>query len=151
MNVIIFLSLLGTAFGLAIRFGGAPERWTAFMFLVATVMSDLLYQAPAERYYTVEVAVAFVDIALLFGLGAVLLKADRFWPIAMFAVHSVTVLSHLVKLLDASIVRHAYVIAIVSPGYATLLILIVAVIRHRQRLSAYGGDLDWSRSDGARQ
>lgn len=147
MNVVLFLTLLTAAFGLAIRFGGAPERWTAAMFVAAAFASHLVYTAPAVRYSSVERAVAFVDLTLLAGLTVILIRADRFWPILMFAVHGVTVLSHLIKSIDASIVRRAYVIAIAAPGYATLLLLICAVARHHQRKRLSGDDPDWSRRE----
>lgn len=147
-NVALFVTLLAAAFGAAIVFGGAPERWTAAMLASAALATFLLYRSPAERLYTVEHAVLVVDVALLTGVTVILLSADRFWPIAMFAAHGVTVLAHVVKALDATIIRRAYLIATAMPGYATLLILLVAVVRHRRRVRIQGGDRDWSAQDG---
>lgn len=144
MNVIIFFALLATTAGLAFRFGGAPERWVAGMFVGAAAATLLLYETPATRFYTVEEGVALVDAALLAGLVTVMLKADRFWPIAAVATHGVTVLSHLVKAIDVSIIRRAYLISTAAPGYVALLILIAAVLRHRRRQLATGDDPDWN-------
>ena len=55
-----------------------------------------------------------------------------------------SVLAHAVKGLDLSIVRHAYAISIVAPAYLTLIILALAISRHRMRLRRHGFDLDWS-------
>lgn len=144
------MALLVTVFGLALRFGGAPERWTGVMFVAAASATYGLYRVPTLRFYTIEWAVALVDLVLLAGLTVILLRADRFWPIAMFAVQGVAVLAHVIKSFDASIVRHAYAIAIVVPSYATLLILTAGVIRHRGRLGRAGRDLDWSAHAGGR-
>lgn len=144
MNVAIFVLLLAGVIGASFAFGGAPERWMAAMFLGAALLSRLAYSAEATRFHSVERWVAVVDLVLLAGITVLLLRADRFWPIAMFATHGVTVLAHLVKRLDLSIVRHAYAISIVAPAYLTLLILLVAVVRHRLRLRHAGRDLDWS-------
>ena len=146
MNILVFLTTLACALGLAARYGGAPERWIAAMFAVATLASHLVYAGPAQRYYTVEAYVAAVDLLLLAGITVILAKADRFWPIALFAVHGVTVLAHVVKLFDVSIIRHAYKIAIAAPSYCAVLTLIVGTLRHRQRLRTIGVDLDWSQS-----
>lgn len=143
MNVVIFLTLLAVTTGVALRYGGAPERWTAGMLLVATLATFLVYEAPETRFYTIEEQVAVVDLLLLCGLTAILLCADRFWPILMFAVHGLTVLAHVVMVLDATIIRRAYLIATAAPGYTALLILFVAVIRHRRRLGR-GEDRDWN-------
>lgn len=145
MNIVIFLTGLAVALGLAAIYGGAPERWTAGMFLAATLVSHLVYAAPAQRYYTVESYVAIVDVTLLAGITVILAKADRFWPIALFAIQGVTVMAHLVKLLDVSIIRHAYKISIAAPAYLAILVLVVGVLRHRGRMQRYGADRDWSR------
>lgn len=145
MNIVFFLLLLGSALAASFRYGGAPERVTAAMLAAAALLSHLLYQAPPLRYYTVESSVAIVDVLLLAGITVVLLTADRFWPIAMFAAHGVTVLAHAIKTMDVSIIRHAYAISIAAPAYATLAILFVAIVRHQSRLRSDGADRAWSR------
>lgn len=144
MNVAAFMVLLVTTLGLSLAFGGGPERWTAGMFAAAALASHLLYNGATDRYQSVEYAVAAVDLLLLAGLAGILVKADRFWPIVMFAAHGVTVLAHAVKLIDQTIVRQAYAVSIASPAYLTLVILLTGVARHQRRLRRHGEDLDWS-------
>ncbi len=144
MNVVVFLAGLIATLGLAAIYGGKPERWVAGMFAVATIASHLLYTGPTQRYHATELSVAVVDLALLAGITIVLAKADRFWPIALFAIHGVTVLAHIVKLLDTTIVKQAYAIAIAAPSYLAIATLTAGVIRHQRRLQQFGADLDWS-------
>lgn len=144
MHKYVFLSGLAFALGLAVVYGGKPERCTAGMFAIAALASHLLYATPAHRYYGVESYVAAVDLVLLGGIAVILARADRFWPIALFAAHGITVLAHVVKLVDPSIIRHAYAISIAAPSYLTLIALIIGTVRHRQRVLRYGADLDWS-------
>lgn len=144
INVILFLTALMLALGFAALYGGAPERWVAGMFAAATLASHLLYAGPAQRYHAAELYVAAVDLALLAGITVVLARADRFWPIALFATHGITVLAHVVKLLDAAVVKQAYAISIAAPGYLALLILTVGVLRHRRRAREFGADRAWS-------
>ena len=144
INVILFLMALTLTLGFAALFGGAPERWVAGMFAAATLASHLLYTGPAQRYHAAELYVAAVDLALVAGITVILARADRFWPIALFAAHGVTVLAHIVKLLDAAVVKQAYAISIAAPGYLGLLILTVGVLRHRRRVREFGADRSWS-------
>ena len=65
----------------------------------------------------------------------------------LVAIHGVTVLAHVVKLLNSSIIRHAYAIAIAAPAYLSLAVLIAGVLRHQARLRRSGADLDWSRDE----
>ena len=144
MHVILFWTLLCSTLGVAAILGGAPERWTAAMLGAAAVLSHLLYGAAAHRYALVEPGIVVIDILLLFGLTVILLKADRFWPIVMFAVQGAGVLAHLVKMLDETIVRQAYAISIAAPSYLTIAILLAAIHRHRGRMRIHGADRDWS-------
>ena len=73
------------------------------MCAVAVLSSHLLYSAPAHRYASVEVYVAAVDLALLLGIVVIMALADRFWPIALFAIHGVTVLAHVVKVVQMQV------------------------------------------------
>ena len=117
------------------------------MFLAAAAASRLLYDPTATRFFSVAAYVAALDILLLGGITWLVVKADRFWPIAMFAVHGVTVLAHVVRIIDLHIIRKAYAIAVAGPAYVTLAILIVATARHRSRISRAGVDRverDWS-------
>ena len=144
MHVTLFWMLLCCTIGTAALTGGGPERWTAGMFGTAAVLSFFFAEPQAHRYSFVEPGIAMIDVALLAGLTIVLLKADRFWPIAMFAVQGATVLAHVVKMMDETIVRQAYAISIAAPSYLTLAILLGAILRHRARLRSHGSDRDWS-------
>lgn len=145
MNVVIFAVGLSLSLAFAAIRGGKPERWIAAMLGMAALASSIAYAAPIHRFHAVEVYVAAIDIALLAGITCVLAKADRFWPIALFAIHGVTVLAHAVKLLETAIVKQAYAIAIAAPSYLAIVVLTAGVVRHQQRLRQFGVDLDWSR------
>ncbi|WP_210357504.1 MULTISPECIES: hypothetical protein [Sphingomonas] len=143
-NVIAFTLLLLATVALAGWRGGQPEKIVAGMFVLAYVATMAGYSGMPARFARIEPYVAAIDIAVLAGVTVVLLRADRFWPIAAFAAQGVAVLTHLIKLIDPGIVRQAYAIALAAPGWLAVLILLAGVVRHARRAAIFGRQRDWS-------
>ncbi|AXJ95301.1 MULTISPECIES: hypothetical protein [unclassified Sphingomonas] len=144
MNVVAFTLLLLATAALAGWRGGQPEKIVAGIFVAAYLATFASYTAAPARFARIEPFVAAIDIAVLAGVTLVLLRADRFWPIAAFAAQGVAVLTHLIKLIDPGIVRKAYAIALAAPGWLAVLILLAGVVRHARRAATFGRQRDWS-------
>jgi hypothetical protein len=144
VNVLVFSFVLALLVAGAVAWGGVPERLMGLMLAAAAIATALTFGRFESRFAGVEASAAAIDLALLFGIGVLVIKADRFWPIAMFAAHGLSVLAHAVKLIDFMLIRRAYAIAVAAPAYLTIVVLLVAVVRHRLRLARWGVDRDWS-------
>jgi hypothetical protein len=140
----LFIALLAGTALYAFRAGGKPERWTAGLFIGAGLLTLLVHSPWPARYVGLETAVLLVDLALLFCLLAIALRADRFWPLLMASFQTMAVAAHAAKALDLQLGAGAYQQALVFWSYATLPLLALAVWRHRRR-TVLGEDVrDWS-------
>lgn len=124
--------------------GGAPERIAGAALLLATMVTRLVRDHGPASYIQPQVGVLVVDLALLMGLLALALYADRFWPFWIVAFHALGTTAHLVKAIDPSVLRLAYAILVQAWAYPITAILIVATMRHRRRVIRTGSDPDWS-------
>ena len=91
---ILFWLLLLICCGYAVAYGGRDGRWAAAMLVAATLLT-----VPAtflgRSFGQTEVALFLVDLALLGGLYALMLKSKAYWPIWMTGFHLVAVVTHL--------------------------------------------------------
>lgn len=140
-HIIVFNLLLGAACLYAITRGGAPERLTAIVFLIAACAS---YYAPFSRYREVELTLVAIDLLTLVALATIAARADRFWPLYVSALQLLTLAIHGAKAYQSSLVYWMYGGASSKIAYPMLLLLAIGVLRHRQRLGERGHDPDWS-------
>lgn len=144
LRIAIFLILLLGVCIYALWRGGAPERIAAASMLAATVASAIFRSEVETRFMGVEVGLFIIDTLLLIVLSAIMLRADRGWPILVCALHLCTVGAHAVKFLDPTMVRVTYVVMGVAWSWPMVIGLGVGTWRHRKRLLANGNDRDWS-------
>jgi len=144
IRIILFNLLLLGSCGYAILRGGAPERITGWLLLAATVLTPLAAHGLSMRYVQAEVGIFVVDLALLAALVVVALKADRFWPLVLAAMQLDTTAVHILKMVDADLIRITYALMIAMWSYPMQIILAVATVRHRRRLAQFGEDRAWS-------
>jgi hypothetical protein len=140
---IIYYSLLGLACGFALWRGGGPERVVALLFVAASIASDNAYAIGNDKYLNVELGVLVIDLALLASLALVMLRANRFWPIAMVSLHGLGVVAHWVRAQEPGMIPPTYNALLSLWSYPMLLILVVATIRHRWRRRRNGHDPSW--------
>lgn len=145
-QAVIYYSLLGVTCFYALWRGGGPERVVAGLFIAASIASDNSYAIGAEKYLGVELGVLIIDLALLAGLVAVMLRADRYWPIAMVSLHVLGVLAHWARSQEGSMIALTYATLLSLWSYPMLLILVIATRRHQLRLRRHGADPSWRRS-----
>lgn len=128
----------------AFRRGGPPERTAASMLLFAAVATVAVRTDFPVRYSSVQTSVVVVDVMLLIGLVVLTLKADRRWPMLLTALHAVTVLGHLGKVLNPELLRLGYAVMIALPTLPGLAVLAMGTWRHRSRMRRYGIDPSWN-------
>lgn len=146
MHVILFNTALFLIAAFALWKGGVPERIAAVAFLAAAAATRLAQRGASGMFHNLELDVLIIDLVLLAVLLALALRADRIWPIWMIGIHGLTVGVHAAKAYDPGIVPWIYGLAVGKLAYPMLLLLMVATIRHRRRLTLYGTDPSWKGS-----
>ena len=108
-HVLFFNALLVLVCGYAFRAGGAPERWTAAVFIVGAAATFVAPFYNALRPYAqVEPMLLAVDVLMLAGLVGIALRADRFWPLYVSALHIIAIAIHGVKAFEPDLVPWMY-------------------------------------------
>ncbi len=143
-HVMLFNLLLLVACGYAFWAGGAPERWTALVFVAGAVATSMLPFQQQFSYHSVFWPLLSVDAAMLIGLIGIAVRANRFWPLYVSALHLITIAIHGVKAFEPSLVPWMYAGASSKIAYPMLALLAVGALRHRHRLARFGSDRDWS-------
>ena len=144
IRILFFNLLVLGSCGYAILRGGAPERITGWLLILASVLTPLATQGLSVRYIEAEAGVFIVDLALLVALTIIALKADRMWPLVLAAMQLDATAVHILKLFDADLIRITYALMIAMWSYPMLVILAIGTVRHRRRMARFGEDRAWS-------
>lgn len=139
-----FVLLLITACFLAWRIGGAPERVAAATFASAWIASVLLERPRSGRFFEVWGPIFAIDLVLLTILLALALKANRYWPTVIVAMHILLMIAHLIRALDPSLVREAYGLMTWIWPYLQLIVLIWGTIHFARHEREQGDTRAWS-------
>ena len=142
-RVLIFYALQLTASLYALRRGGGPERWTAWMMAGAAVLSSLLASGVSTSFESVNPALLAIDLALLFGISALAARANRFWPMWVAALQLLAIGLHIIRGIDPTILPAVYNRTVGKIAYPMILLLVAGTARHSRRERA-GGEYDWS-------
>lgn len=142
--VVAFNILLLITCGYAIWKGGRPEQWAGAGLLVAAAATLLVHLPRTAHFRDIETEVLLVDLALLALLVGLALKANRYWPLWVSAIHASAVAVHLAKLANPALVWPVYAFAASVSSIPVQIILLWATIRHRKRLARFGSDAPWS-------
>lgn len=124
--------------------GGGPERAVAATMIAGTVGTRLTLTAFPQRYRSPEWQMLIVDLLVLAAFVAVATRADRRWPIAVAALHGLSVAAHAVKAIQPEVMRTVYWLMTNLWVYPQLAILAIGTARHRHRLKTTGADPSWS-------
>lgn len=144
MRIAIYLTLLAICVVYALSRGGAPERWGAAVLGGIVAIDPLVHQFIPVRYLSVDLGHLSIDAAGLLALGAIALRANRYWPLWLSALQTITVMSHVAKLIDVGIHPVAYAGMQVVWSYLMILGLALGVRAHQRRLRRNGADQSWS-------
>jgi hypothetical protein len=143
MVTLVFHLLLAAAVVHAMRFGGAPERLAAALFVVATIATIAIAQS--ATFQSMSVPLLLIDCAMFAALTGLSVVADRYWPMWLAALELIAVATHLAKAYRPSIVPDAYWIVTNQLAWVMVAVLVLATARHRDRLKAGLPEPSWSR------
>jgi len=142
---LLFTLLLILALGYALGWGGAPERIFALLEAAGSAVTGWVETPWPYEFRHVELGVFFVDLALFCALYVLSIFSTRFWPIWMTAMQGLVVLAHVVVLTPQPS-AFSYQALEECWSYPQLMLLMVAVYRHRRRLALMGTDPSWTTS-----
>lgn len=133
LQVLTLAVLLGSC-GAAWKWGGFDERIAAIAFLVATAASNF---ADNTAFLRTETGMLVVDVLLFFGLLALALRSDRFWPMWAAAFQLVGTMFHFASMAETGDFAWAYYVALIFWSYPVALSLGVGTwLEGRHRRSA---------------
>lgn len=130
LRVILYNALLIGACSYAWLRGRTDERIAAATCLIATIASFAL--VTQLRFSEVEFGVLAVDLATLGVFVAVALRSERFWPLWVSGLQLTSSVTHLLKLVEPSLMPFAYSAAEAVWSYPILIILAVGTWRVRR-------------------
>jgi hypothetical protein len=139
-----FRILLALCCGYAWWKGGGPERSAATVYLAGVVLTNVAQTVSGTWWTNVEAGVFAADVAMLFGLLAIALAAERFWPLWLTALHLLGTTGHVVKMADPTLIRWGYAFIIAVWSYPMLGLIALGTWNHQRRLAALGRDPSWS-------
>lgn len=127
---ILYGLLMWGVFFYSLRRGGWAERLAASSILIGTYLTVLVMQPWAARYQQIEYAAVLVDIAVFIVFLYISLRSERFWPLWLAAMQSLTILSHF-ALYVPHMLPWAYWNATVVWSYPMLVALGFSIYGHR--------------------
>ncbi len=142
--IVVFNILQLSVSGHALVRGGGPERVVALLLLLAAAATLATPMVPGVSYFTMFVAVLWIDLALFVALTAVSAFANRYWPMWMAALQLFAIATHLARAYDPHFWAAAYWLVTTKIAYPMLLLLFVGTMRHRQRLRMGLPERSWS-------
>lgn len=104
---VFFLILLALTSGYTFIYGGTEGRWIALALCVATWLSPDPH-ALSEDMISSGRSLLAIDVSVLSILGIAVHKTQRYWPIWLFGLQSVSCLSHLATFLYGDTAPYIY-------------------------------------------
>jgi hypothetical protein len=114
--------------------GRTDERVAAATCLLASLVQLLVVSPAMHRYSGVELGVMFVDLGVLGVFVALALQSSRFWPLWVAGLQLTTILGHVLKAVQLSLLPLAYAGALRFWSYPILLILAIGTWRTHKRV-----------------
>lgn len=129
----LFWVLLPIVCVLALTWGGGPERAGALIYIAAAAATFLFRSDAPERYHGVEPHLLIIDLLMLVGLGILVTRSRRWWPIWAMAFQAISTIAHVAKALNPHLWRLGYAIMAEASSYPTLLALAAGTWLHYRR------------------
>ncbi|TYC92884.1 hypothetical protein [Novosphingobium sp. BW1] len=148
-TAMIFILFLAT-----LRWGAVPEKLVAAL-LSATIVFHVGYHSLVGGEIVlagVDLGHVVIDLALLVGLGAVALHANRVYPLWLTAAQLISVFSYAYRYLygEEDLGRGPYDVMATLPFYLCVLFAWVGFVRHVLRQRHHGDYPAWSRAAARR-
>ena len=111
---------LALSCGVGFIWGGSDERIAAAGLTIAVVASNIVGDG---KYTHTESGVLVVDVLLFFGLLALALYSDRFWPMWAAAFQLVGTMFHFAAMTQTGNFHWAYFVALIFWTYPVFIAL----------------------------
>lgn len=128
-----FLLALVFAVTFVIVRGQRDERLIACALLLVSISTGLLYIFAGQRFERVSPALILNEAVLLAVTLTVAYRSRRFWPMPVASLEIAAFLSLLAPLFGQNLVSYALGVTQGVWAYPQLLILVLAVVRSRNR------------------
>ncbi len=131
MLYVLQLALLAVATAIAFWRGGWPERSIATI-MIAWVVIDRVFHLifpGAETYRVVDLWHFGIDLCGLAAFLFVALKADRIWTLWVCSLQLISVLGHILRLIDEAMFEIVYAIFLRFPFWIAIALLLWASVR----------------------
>lgn len=145
---ILNAALVGLPMLAAWRWGAAPERICATVF-VGNLVVDRLYHLAVGRgtlYRSVDLGHLAIGVATIIVLASVALKANRLYPLWLSAFQGLVIISHFTREASAKISFLAYALLTYGPSLFQIAILVCGIALHARRVNRYGSYPSWRSS-----
>ena len=144
MRVIISLSFMALAIGLALWRGGTPERLFAAILAAMVGFDRVGHMVLGEHdRAAIDALHLTIDLTSFIAMMAVMIYARRLWPIWACSFQLLSLASYPLLLLDTQLPSVVRTMLAVAPSYFISALLILGVVLHRVRLKRHGSDPSW--------
>ena len=133
LSPIIYYTVLAMVCAYAFFRGQADSRIAASICVVASLASMFVAAPLASRFSRVESGIFIVDVAVLAGFIVIALRSDRFWPLWVAGLQLTTILAHLLKAVNYSLVPQIYAVAARFWVYPIFMIIVIGTWRSHRR------------------
>jgi hypothetical protein len=143
MRFTLTVAMFVLLFGLARRFGKGPEQQVAGILLANLTLCIINVMLSGQVHFeSVDRAVAFVDLASLFGFFWVALRANRIWPLLVAALQIMVMIAHLSVYIELG-ARTAYWGMMAVSQYLQLVVMAGGLALHHRREKRVGPYRSW--------
>lgn len=146
MRVQLYLAGLCLVLFYAMWKGGGPERAVGWILIFMGASTSLARLVFPPTFVSLDEVVLGSDLAALMALLLVALRSSRFWPLCVCSLQTVSLVAHLARALDYSILPKVYWLMAIGPSYPIIVLLALGTWRHQYRLRRYGKDPSWRNS-----
>jgi hypothetical protein len=92
--------------------GGWEGRWLSFTLIVAALVSPLLQANGSGHWANPQYGLFAIDLLVLIVFATVVARSQRYWPLWLMAFQSLTVMTHVVFMIDRTVLPVAYQAAV---------------------------------------
>lgn len=128
-----FLVLLASSVVFVLARGGSEERVVAGTLLLVSAATPVLYVLAGEQFTRISLPLLLNEAILLTVTLIIAYRSSRFWPMPVASLEVAAFLTLLTPLFGQNLVSHALGVTQGIWAYPQLLILVLAVVRGRNR------------------
>lgn len=128
-----FLIILSLSF-CALRFAKGPER-LCVLVLIMMKLVDLAFHAAAGQSGVLpdlEVGHLLIDIAAAVAFVAIMLQANRLYPIWLSSIQLISVMGHFAQYLGKS-AQKPYAVMAIAPSYLLVVVIGLGILAEHRR------------------